>query len=65
MSKYPDIEVELIGQDGNAYNLLGRVVKALKSNEVSQDEIDKFLDEATESDYDNLLRVIMGWVEVT
>lgn len=65
MSKYPDIEVELIGQDGNAYNLLGRVVKALKSNEVSQDEINKFLDEATESDYDNLLRVIMEWVEVT
>lgn len=64
MSKYPDIEVELIGQDGNAYNLLGRVVKALKSNEVSQDEINQFLDEATESDYDNLLRVIMGWVEV-
>lgn len=65
MSKYPDIEVELIGQDGNAYNLLGRVVKALKSNEVSQEEINQFLDEATESNYDNLLRVIMGWVEVT
>jgi hypothetical protein len=27
--KYPDIEVELVGQDGNAYSILGRVNRAL------------------------------------
>lgn len=29
-AKYPDVEVELCGQDGNAFAILGRVARALR-----------------------------------
>jgi hypothetical protein len=64
MPKYPDIEVELVGQDGNAFAILGAVQKALKRNGVPKEEIDQFFKEATSGDYDNLLRVAMDWVDV-
>ncbi len=28
--KYPDVNVELVGQDGNVFNIIGLVSKALK-----------------------------------
>lgn len=64
MPKYPDIEVELIGQDGNAFAILGAVLKALRRAGISKEEQDLFYDEATSGDYDNLLRVATEWVEV-
>ncbi len=62
--KYPEIEVQLTGEDGNAFNLMGIVSKALRRNDVPQKEQDKFLEEATASDYDHLLRTCMKWVNV-
>jgi len=44
--KYPDIEVTLVGTDGNAFALIGEVQKALKKEGVSKEEISKFFDEA-------------------
>lgn len=61
MAKY-DIQVPLVGEDGNAFAIMGRVIKALKRNGVTQEECDKYYDEATSGDYDNLLRVTMDWV---
>jgi len=63
MSKYPEIEVELAGQDGNAFAIMGRVVKAMRRAKVPQEEIKKYQDEAMSGDYDNLLQVTMEWVE--
>ena len=62
--KYPDITVELTGNDGNAFAVLGNVSKALRKNEVSKQEIDDFMTEATSGDYDNLLQTCMKWVNV-
>ncbi len=63
--KYPDVEVELVGQDGNAFFILGTVQKALKQGGVSQSEIDEFHAEATDGDYDQLLQTVMKWVSVS
>lgn len=62
MPKHPEIEVRLTGTDGNAFAVLGHVSKALRSSGVDQDEIDAFLEEATNGDYNHLLRTCMRWV---
>jgi hypothetical protein len=45
--RYPDIEVQLTGQDGNAFMVLGAVQRALREADVDKDERDAFMDEAT------------------
>lgn len=62
---YPNITVQFTGADGNAYNLLGLVRKALIENDAPAGDIANFLVEATAGDYDNLLRVCMDWVNIT
>ncbi len=63
-TKYPDIEVQLSGEDGNAFAILGRVQRALRQADVPAEEIDQFRKEATSGDYDHLLQTCMRWVEV-
>ena len=63
-TKYPEVEVELVGQDGNAFAIMGRVMGALKSAGVPKEEIDQYYSESTSGDYDNLLRTAMAWVSV-
>jgi hypothetical protein len=62
--KYPHIQVRLTGEDGNAFAVLGHVLRALRRAGVSPDECDAFQQEATAGDYDALLRTVMRWVEV-
>jgi len=62
--KYPEIEVQLTGSDGNAFAILGKVSKALRRADVPQEEIEEFTKEATSGDYGNLLRVCMKRVDV-
>lgn len=60
--KYPDIEVELIGQDGNAFSIIGAVSKELRRNGLPADE---FARAAMDSgSYDELLRLVQQWVTV-
>lgn len=63
--KYPEIEVELIGHDGNSYAILGKVIKALRRGNVSPNEVEAFQAEAMDGDYDHLLRTCMKWVNVS
>jgi hypothetical protein len=63
--KYPDIVVQLAGEDGNSFHLLGKVNRALRQAGVSQAERDAFRQEATQGNYDQLLQTIMRWVDVT
>ena len=62
--KYPNITVQLTGNDGNAFAIMGAVRKALKREKVSADEIAEYTKQSTSGDYDNLLRVAMSWVTV-
>ena len=61
--KYPNINIELVGEDGNAYSILGRCTLALKRNGL-RDEVEAFRKEATSGDYDNLLRTVLAWFSV-
>ena len=61
--RYPDVEVQLTGQDGNAFAVLGAVRKALV-DAGHQDEVEAFFAEATSGDYDHLLGTCMRWVNV-
>ena len=63
--KYPDIDVQLTGNDGNAYAIMGAVGQALRRAGVSKEEIDQYSKESMSGDYDNLLRTAMKWVNVS
>ena len=62
--RFPDVTVQLVGEDGNAFAILGRVTKALRRGGVSAAEQAQFTAEATAGDYDHLLRTVIAWVEV-
>lgn len=62
--RYPDVSVQLIGEDGNAFLILGKVQAALRKADVPKAEIEEFLAEAQSGNYDHLLQTVMQWVEV-
>lgn len=62
--KYPEIEVQLTGQDGNAFTIMGIVTKAMKKAGIPKEEIDKYREESMSGDYNNLLVTAMKTVTV-
>jgi hypothetical protein len=63
MPKYA-VEVQLSGNDGNAFAIMGAVKRALKEAGASREEVERYLTDSMSGDYDNLLRVATDWVEV-
>lgn len=63
-TKYPEVEVQLTGQDGNAFAIMGRVAGALKKAGVPKEEVAEYMKESMSGDYDNLLQTAMRWVSV-
>lgn len=64
MPKYPDITVQLIGENSNAFNILSICLRAMRRANLSQEERDKFQEEATSGDYQHLLNTCMEWFNV-
>jgi hypothetical protein len=64
MVRYPEVRVALVGEDGNAFAILGRVQKQMRRAGVPDREVKAFFDEATSDDYDHLLATVMEWVTV-
>jgi len=62
--KYPDIHVQLTGEDGNAMVIMGAVSAALRRAGHTA-EIKAFVQEATSGDYDHLLATACRWVSVS
>ena len=58
------IRVKLIGEDGNAFYILGKVQSALRRGGKGKEFIDAFTKEATSGDYYPLLATVMEVVEV-
>lgn len=65
MAKYPEIEVTLTGQDGNAFSIMSRVQATMRRAGVPKEELDEYLAESMSGDYDNLLRTATKWVTVS
>ncbi len=63
--KYPDVEVQLSGEDGNALAIVRAVKRKLREAGVGHGELADFQKEALSGDYDNVLRTAMKWVEVS
>ena len=63
-TKYPNIPVNLVGHDGNAFMVLARVCAELRRAGISKDEIQQFRDEATAGDYAHLIGTVADWVTV-
>ena len=61
-TKYPEAQVQLVGEDGNAFSILARTMKALRNAGVPSDEVTAYHEEATAGDYGHLLRTTMAWV---
>ena len=65
MTKYPEIEVQILGRDGNAFAIMGAVSNALRKGGVPKEEINEYTSESMSGDYENLLRTAMKWVSVS
>jgi hypothetical protein len=57
--------VTLVGEDGNAFNIMGLAVAAMRRHGYADELIEQYKAEAMAGDYDNLLRVTMAYVEVS
>lgn len=58
-------KLKVVGQDGNAFFILGRAVQALRAAKYSDEEIAKYKSAAMSGDYNNLLAVTCEWCEVS
>lgn len=61
---YPNIKIKMVGEDGNAFAILGRTVGAMRRANVSQEVIDQYLTEAKSGDYDKLIQTTIKYVDV-
>lgn len=63
--KYPEITVELIGQNGNVFNLIGICTRAMQRAKVSKAEQEAFVNEVTQAgSYMEALAIMMRWFNV-
>jgi len=62
--RYPQVSVRLIGEDSNAFRIMGATKEALKQYGVSAEEIAEFQRQARSGDYDHLLQTCIQWVSV-
>ena len=58
MEKY-----NLVGVDGNAYAIMGYVVKSMREQKFTLEEIEEYKKKAMASDYNNLLAVSIDYIE--
>lgn len=56
--------VKLLGEDSNAFYILGTCKKAGQRAGFSKEKLDKIMDEMKSGDYDNLMQTAMKYFEV-
>lgn len=56
--------LELIGEDGNVFSILGRATREAKRAGWSEEKIKKFQAEAMSGDYDHALQTCMEYFDV-
>lgn len=61
--KYPHVHVQLVGANGNAFNILGLCRRAAQRAGIPPEEISAFMDEAKSGDYNHLLVTCMKWFD--
>lgn len=61
MPRHPDVHVPLVGEDGNAFAILGRARRACRKANVGPDVYAEYQAAATAGDYDHLLATTVEW----
>ena len=56
--------VKMVGEDGNAFAILGRCRRVARRAGWSDGQIERFTDEAISGDYDHLLATVMDQFDV-
>jgi hypothetical protein len=56
-------KMKLVGEDGNAFFIMGRTRGAMKKAGVSEEVMSAYQKEAMAGDYDNLLQVTMKYIK--
>lgn len=64
MTLYPDIKVSLHNEEGNKTRIIGAVMTGLRLAEVPDPIVSKFVREAMDCEYENLLKLCMTYVKV-
>lgn len=64
MPKYPHITVQLTGENGNAFTLLGHTMRAMRKAGINKVAIADFVAEAVSDDYNHLIQTIQKTVNV-
>lgn len=62
--KFKHVQVQLTGNDGNAFAIMGAVSRAMKDNDATDEEVNAYFEASQSGDYDNLLRVACATVDV-
>jgi hypothetical protein len=57
-------KVKLIGNDGNAFAIMGACKRAARDAKYTKEQIDQYLKESMSGDYDHLLGTAMKWFDV-
>jgi hypothetical protein len=61
---HPEVRLRIVGEDGNAFAILGRCRRAAREAGLPKEEISHFFAEATAGNYDHLLATAMRWFDV-
>ena len=56
--------LDLVGQDGNTFSILGKASRAARKAGWPKEKIDKRMTEAQSGDYDHLLGTMMNYFDV-
>ncbi len=62
---YPDVQVQLIGEDGNVFGIIGRVSRALRRAGYGDAATEFSTAAFAAHSYDEVLQMVMSTVEVT
>ena len=62
--KYSEITVHLVGENGNAFYILGKCLSSMRCANIPKEEQDEFYRQSTAGDYNNLLITCIEWFNV-
>lgn len=60
---YPNITVQMVGEDGNTGAIMGRISRALRRARVPENVVTEFRNEMLSGDYNNVLATAQRWVD--
>lgn len=64
--KFPDVHVQLTGEDGNVFSIIGRVQRALRQGGASNEDVDAFWAEVSSARaYEEALLIVSRWIDVS